>query len=108
MTCNSPQGLLHGSVGLCIVPYKNWYNSVMTLKRKLYITSIILLAIAIVSQVFVESPLFESFYPENDWDRLGLALWITMIITLPSVVVAIGSFIAAAIMSIRQKTKIKH
>ena len=90
------------------MPYKNWYNSVMTLKRKLYITSIVFLAIAIVSQVFVESPLFESFYPENDWDRLGLALWITMIITLPSAVVAIGSFIAAAIMSIRQKTKIKH
>ena len=90
------------------MPYKNWYNSVMTLKRKLYIVSFVFVVLAIVSQVFVESPLFESFYPENDWGRLGLALWITMIVTLPSVVVAIGSFIAAAIMSIRQKTKIKH
>ena len=99
---------MHGSVGLCIVPYKNWYNSVMTLKRKLYIVSFVFVVIAIVSQVFVESPLFESFYPENDWDSLGLALWITMIVTLPSVVVAIGSFIAAAIMSMRQKSTIKR
>jgi membrane protease YdiL (CAAX protease family) len=64
----------------------------MKLKRKLYIVSIVFLCIAIFSQVFVESPLFEGFYPENQWDRLRLALWITLLVTLPAAGIAIASF----------------
>ncbi len=78
----------------------------MKLKRKLYIVSIVFLSIAIFSQVFVESPLFEGFYPENRWDNFGLALWITMLVTVPATGVTIISFLVAAAMSIRQRSKL--
>ena len=79
----------------------------MALKRKLYIISIVFLAITILSQVFVESTLFESFNPENSWDNLGLALKVTMSITIPSAIIALGSFIAATIISFTQRKKTK-
>ena len=55
--------------------------------------------------MFAESPLFEGFYPENRWDNLGLALWITMLVTVPATGVTIITFLVAAAMSIRQRSK---
>ena len=77
----------------------------MRLRHKLYIVSVVFLAVTILSQVFVESPLFEGLYPENQWDRLHLALWITLLVTLPAAGIAIASFIAAVVMSVKQKSK---
>lgn len=57
----------------------------------------------ILSQLFVTSSLFDNFYMENNWDRLGAAVWITVLVTVPAAVVAFVAFILAVIMSIRQK-----
>ncbi|QQS19747.1 hypothetical protein IPL85_05785 [Candidatus Saccharibacteria bacterium] len=78
----------------------------MTLKRKLYLTSVISLTIAILSQIYIESPMFENYDDgAAGWDKLGTAVWTTVIVTLPAAAIAVGAFLAAVIMSVRQRKK---
>lgn len=75
----------------------------MTLKRKLYIVGLIFLVIAILSQAYLESPWFGKDSQNGGWDELGLAVQVTMYITLPSFIIALIALIPAIVMSVERK-----
>ena len=74
----------------------------MTLKRKLYITGSIFLFIAILSQIYLESPWFGNDSQNSGWDELGVAVQITVYITIPFFIIALVALVPAIAMGLKK------
>lgn len=73
----------------------------MTKTRKLYIIGIVSLFIAILSQVYLDSPLFDSLYSIEESNKaLSRAVHITFLVTFPTFFIALATLVAAIILTI--------
>lgn len=77
----------------------------MTTIRKLALIGVISLAIAILSQVYLESPLVDNIGRDESYGAIALAVHVTFVVTIPAFAVSLATLISALILYVRHKIK---